>query len=93
MIYVQERLQVRNLKEGMANLVGQKVIIKRTIGKAKFLEKPVLVSKAYDNYFLCDTLEEQKESYTYGDVLAKKVEVSIYNGEDYSPYLAPFTLN
>lgn len=92
MIYKNEILQLVNLKEGMANLVGQKVLIRRTIGKSKIQEKTVVVQETYPWTFCVKVGDEQKESYTYADVLSKTVEVSIYDGENFNPYIAPFNL-
>lgn len=92
MIYKDEILQLANLKKGMANLVGQKVLLKKTLGKSKTMEKTVVVEETYPWTFCVKVGEELKESYTYADVLSKNVEVSIYDGENFNPYTAPFNL-
>ena len=92
MIYKEEIVQLANLKKGMADLVGQKVLIKRTLGKSKTLEKTVVVEETYPWTFCVKVGDELKESYTYADVLSKTVEVSIYDGENLNPYTAPFEL-
>lgn len=92
MIYKEEITQLANLKKGMADLVGQKVLLKRTLGKSKILEKTAVVEKTYPWNFCVKTDEEIKESYTYADVLSKTVEVSIYDGESFNPYTAPYEL-
>ena len=91
-IYKEEMTQQANLKKGMADLIGQKVLVKRTIGKSKIIEKTGIVENTYPYNFRVKFEDEIKESYTYGDVLSKTVEVSIYNGESFSPYTAPFEL-
>ena len=92
MSYKDEILQLANLKKGMADLVGKKVLLKRTLGKSKTLEKTVVVEETYPWTFCVKVGEDLKESYTYADVLSKNVEVLIYDGENLSPYTAPFHL-
>lgn len=93
MIYKDEILQLANLKKGMADLVGKKVMLKKTLGKSKIMEKTVVVEKTYPFNFCVKSEDELKESYSYGDVLSKSVEVLIYDGENFNPYTAPFNLN
>ena len=92
MIYKEEIVQLANLKKGMADLVGRKVLLKRTLGKSKILEKTAVVEEAYPWTFCVKIENELKESYTYADVLSKNVELSIYDGEKLNPYTAPFEL-
>ena len=93
MIYKDEILQLANLKKGMANLVGHEVLLKKTLGRSKVMEKTVVVEEAYPWTFCVRSEDELKESYTYADVLSKNVEVLIYDGENFNPYTAPFNLN
>ena len=92
MIYKEEIVQLANLKKGMADLVGKKVLLKRTLGKSKILEKAAVVEETYPWTFCVKVGNELKESYTYADVLSKNVELSIYDGEKLNPYTAPFDL-
>lgn len=92
MIYKEEIVQLANLKKGMADLVGKKVLLKRTLGKSKILEKTAVVEETYPWTFCVKVGNELKESYTYADVLSKNVEVLIYDGENLNPYTAPFEL-
>ncbi len=92
MIYKEEIVQLANLKKGMADLVGKKVLLKRTLGKSKILEKTAVVEETYPWTFCVKVGNELKESYTYADVLSKNVELSIYDGEKLNPYTAPFDL-
>ena len=81
---------IDNLKSDMKAQIGQKILIKGTLGRSRVYEKVGTVQNVYSNLFVvkCDE-EEGNTSYNYTDVLTKSVEVSIFNGTDYSPLDIP----
>lgn len=81
---------IDNLKTDMQAQIGQKILIKGTLGRSKMYEKVGTVQNVYSNLFVvkCDE-EEGSTSYNYTDVLTKSVEVSIFDGTNYSPLDIP----
>lgn len=81
---------IDNLKTDMQAQIGQKIMIKGTLGRSKVFEKIGTVQNVYSNLFVVKCEEEEgNTSYNYTDVLTKSVEVSIFNGTDYSPLDIP----
>ena len=81
---------IDNLKTNMQEQIGQKILIKGTLGRSKVYEKVGTVQNVYSNLFVVKCEEEEgNTSYNYTDVLTKSVEVSIFNGTDYSPLDIP----
>ena len=81
---------IDNLKTDIEAQIGQKILIKGTLGRSKFYEKVGTVQNVYSNLFVvkCDE-EEGNTSYNYTDVLTKSVELSIFDGTDYLPLDIP----
>ena len=81
---------IDNLKTDIQAQIGQKILIKGTLGRSKFYEKVGTVQNVYSNLFVvkCDE-EEGNTSYNYTDVLTKSVELSIFDGTDYLPLDIP----
>lgn len=81
---------ITNLKTDIGEKVGQKIIIKGTIGRSKFYEESATIEKAYPNIFVVKYEENQRSvTYTYTDVLTRAVEVQVYDGTGYSPLIPP----
>ena len=81
---------IDNLKTDMKAQIGQKILIKGYLGRSRMYEKVGTVQNVYSNLFVvkCDE-EEGSTSYNYTDVLTRSVEVSVFNGTDYSPLDIP----
>ena len=81
---------IDNLKTDIKAQIGQKILIKGTLGRSRMYEKVGTVQNVYSNLFVvkCDE-EEGNTSYNFTDVLTKSVEVSVFNGTDYSPLEIP----
>ncbi len=81
---------IDNVKTDIEAQIGQKIMIRGTLGRSKIYEKVGTVKNVYSNLFVikCDE-EEGNISYNYTDILTKSVEVSIFNGIDYSPLDIP----
>lgn len=79
-----------NLKTDIGEKIGQKIIIKGSLGKSKSFEKEATIEKTYPNIFIVRYEEEGKNvTYSYTDVLTRTVEVDVFDGENYSPLIPP----
>ena len=81
---------IATLKTNIGEMIGQKIIVKGSLGRNKPFEKEATVESAYSNLFIVKYDENERNvSYTYTDVLTRNVEVQVYDGENYSPLLPP----
>lgn len=81
---------ITNLKTDIGEKVGQKIIVRGTLGRSKVYEESATIEKAYPNIFVVKYEENQRSvTYTYTDVLTRAVEVQVYDGEGYSPLIPP----
>ena len=81
---------ITDLKTDIAQKIGQKIIIKGSLGRSKHFEKEAVIEKTYPNIFAIKYEEDQKSvTYSYTDILTRTVEVSVYNGNGYSPLIPP----
>ena len=79
-----------NLKTGIDEMIGQKIIVKGSLGRNKSFEKEAIIEKAYPNIFVVKYEENERNvTYSYTDVLTRAVEVQVYDGEEYSPLIPP----
>ena len=81
---------IATLKTNIGEMIGQKVIVKGSLGRNKPFEKEATVESAYSNIFIVKYDENERNvSYTYTDVLTRNGEVQVYDGECYSPLIPP----
>ena len=79
---------IANLKTDIQEKIGQKIIIKGTLGRSKFFEKEATIEKIYPNIFVVKYDENDRNAtYTYTDVLTRNVEVQVYDGQNYRPLI------
>ena len=84
------RNDISNLKTDINDKIGQKIIVKGSLGRSKEFAKEGTIDKVYPNLFVVKYEENDRTaSYTYTDLLTRTVEVDVFNGEDYSPLLPP----
>jgi len=82
MIY---RNDITNLKGDIEEKIGQKIIVKGTLGRSKFFEKEATLQKAYPNLFVVKyNKEEGSATYSYTDVLTRTIDIQVFDGENYS---------
>lgn len=83
---------ISNLKEELKENIGRKIIIKGAKGRKRYFEEEVIIEKTYSNIF---TVKSEKKdanaSYRYTEILTKDLQISIFDGKDYSP-LVPVIL-
>ena len=81
---------ITNLKTDITDKIGQKIIVKGTLGRSRFFEKEATIEKTYPNLFVVKYDDEERNvTYSYKDVLTRTVEVNVFDGEGYSPLIPP----
>lgn len=84
------RSDIANLKTDIVEKVGQKIIVKGSLGRSRAFEKEATIEKAYPNIFVVKYEENDRNvTYSYTDVLTRTVEVDVFDGEAYSPLIPP----
>lgn len=83
---------ITNLKTDINEKIGQRIIVKGSLGRSKTFEKEATIEKAYPNIFVIKYEEENRNvTYSYTDVLTRTVEVDVFDGNGYSPLIPPVT--
>ena len=81
---------IANLQSDIKEKIGQKIIVKGSLGRSRSFEKEATIEKAYPNIFVVKYDENERNvSYQYKDVLTRTVEVDVFDGESYSPLIPP----
>ena len=81
---------ITNLKTDITDKIGQKIIVKGTLGRSRFFEKEATIEKTYPEIFVVKYDDEERNvTYSYKDILTRTVEVDVYDGEGYSPLIPP----
>ena len=84
------RTDIANLKTDILEKVGQKIIVKGSLGRSRAFEKEATIEKAYPNIFVVKYEENDRNvTYSYTDILTRTVEVDVFDGETYSPLIPP----
>ena len=83
---------ITNLKTDIDEKIGQKIIVKGSLGRSKTFEKEDKKKKTYPNIFVIKYEEENRNvTYSYTDILTRTVEVDVFDGNGYSPLVPPVT--
>ncbi len=81
---------IMNLKTDILEKIGQKIIVKGSLGRNRFFEKEATIEKAYPNIFTVKYVEGARNAtYSYTDILTRTVEVDVLDGDTYSPLIPP----
>ena len=84
------RSDIANLKTDIVDKVGQKIIVKGSLGRSRSFEKEATIEEAYPNIFVVKYEENDRNvTYSYTDVLTRTVEVEVFDGNSYSPLIPP----
>ena len=84
------RSDIANLKTDIGDIVGQKIIIKGSLGRSKTFEKEATIQKAYPNIFVVKYEDNERNvTYSYTDVLTRTVQLDVFDGENYNPLIPP----
>lgn len=83
---------IASLKTDINEKIGQKIIVKGSLGRCKSFEKEATIEKAYPNIFVIKYEEDEGSvTYSYTDVLTRTVEVDVFDGNGYSPLIPPIS--
>ena len=83
-----EKSNINEVKKNIEGVVGQKVLLRGSLGRNKSFEKEGTLVNAYPNMFLVQTDKGmEKISYRYVDVLTKTVELNVNNGGKFDSIL------
>ena len=81
---------ITNLKTDITEKIGQKIIVKGSLGRSRFFEKGATIEKTYPNLFIVKYDDEERNvTYSYKDVLTETVQLDVFDGESYSPLIPP----
>ena len=81
---------ITSLKTDIDEKVGQKIIVKGSLGRSKSFVKEATIEKTYPNLFIIKFDESDRNvSYSYTDILTRTIEVDVFDGNGYSPLIQP----
>ena len=81
---------ITDLKTDIGEMIGQKIVVRGSLGRSKSFEKEATIEKAYPNIFVVKYEENDRNvTYSYTDVLTRTVEVEVFDGDSYSPLIPP----
>lgn len=82
---------IMNLKSDILDKIGQKIIVKGSLGRNKSFEKEATIDKVYSNIFTVKFNEGARNAtYSYTDILTRTVEVQVLNADNtYCPLIPP----
>ena len=84
------RDDITNLKTDIDGKIGQKIIVKGSLGRSRTFEKEATIEKAYPNIFIVKYEENDRNvTYSYTDILTRTVEVQVFDCQEYSPLIPP----
>lgn len=82
---------ILNLKTNILEKIGQKIIVRGSLGRNKSFEKEATIDKVYSNIFTIKYDEGARNAtYSYTDILTRTVEVQVLNSDNtYCPLIPP----
>ncbi len=82
---------ILNLKSNIFDKIGQKIIVKGSLGRNKSFEREATIDKVYANIFTIKYDEGARNAtYSYTDILTRTVEVQVLNSDNtYCPLIPP----
>lgn len=84
------RTDISSLKTDSTDKIGQKIIVKGSLGRSKEFEKEGTIEKVYSNLFVVKYEENNRTaSYTYTDLLTRTIELDVFDGEGFNPIIPP----
>ncbi len=83
-----EKSNISEVKKNIEDCVGQKVLLRGSLGRNKTFEKEGTLVNTYPNIFVVKMDDSQRNvTYTYTDVLTKTVELGVNNKGNYNSIL------
>lgn len=81
---------ITDLKADIGEMIGQKIVVRGTLGRSKSFEKEATIEKAYPNIFVVKYEENNRNvTYSYTDVLTRTVEIDVIDGNLATPLIPP----
>ena len=88
MVCVIEKSNLSEVRKNIEECVGQKVLLRGSLGRNKSFEKEGTLLNTYPNIFVVKMDDTQRNvTYTYTDVLTKTVELGINSNGAYDSIL------
>ena len=79
---------ITNIKADIGENIGQKIIVKGSLGRSKSFEKEATIEKTYPNIFVVKYDDNERNvTYSYTDVLTRTIEMQVFNGDGYTPLM------
>ena len=79
---------ITNLKSNIIDKIGQKIIVKGSLGRNKSFEKEATIDKVYSTVKYDEGA--RNATYSYTDILTRTVEVQVLNDDNtYCPLIPP----
>ena len=79
---------ITSIKADIGEKIGQKIIVKGSLGRSKSFEKEATIEKTYPNIFVVKYNDNDRSvTYSYTDVLTRTIEMQVFNGIDYTPLM------
>ena len=83
-----EKSNLSEVRKNIEGCVGQKVLLRGSLGRNKSFEKEGTLVNTYPNIFVVKMDDTQRNvTYTYTDVLTKTVELGIGSNGEYDSIL------
>lgn len=77
-----------SIKADIGEKIGQKIIVKGSLGRSKSFEKEATIEKTYPNIFVVKYNDNDRNvTYSYTDVLTRTIEMQIFDGSGYTPLM------
>ena len=81
---------ISSIKTEIGENLGQKIIVRGSLGRNKPFEEAAVIQETYPNIFVVKYEENNTNvSYRYTDILTRELEVSVFDGEGYCPLIPP----
>lgn len=79
---------ISSLKTDIEEKIGQKIIVRGSLGRNRPFEEEATIEKTYPNIFIVKYEDQNRNvTYSYTDVLTRNVEVQVFDGNGYSPLI------
>ena len=79
---------ITSIKADIGEKIGQKIIVKGSLGSSKSFEKEDTIEKTYTKIFVVKYDDNDRSvTYSYTDVLTRTIEMQVFNGINYTPLM------
>ena len=89
-----EKSEISEVKKNIEGCIGQKVLLRGSLGRNKSFEKEGTLVNTYPNIFVVKMDDSQRNvTYSYTDVLTKSVELGINTNKGFDSILNTMSFN